>query len=277
MRKLGVFAKTFERERVEEALVAAQSFGFTAIQFNMSCLGLSPMPDHIPPALLQETRAAMDKLGLEMVGLSATFNMCHPDEEVRRDGLQQMGVLARSSATLGNQLLTLCTGTRDAEDKWKYHPDNSSPNAWLDMCRTMEKAIVLAEQYHLYLGIEPELANVVSNTAKAQQLLTEMATDRIRIILDPANLFERESDQEIRYRIAEAVDVLGPFISMTHAKDRSADGQFVAPGKGVVPFGYFLAQLQQANLSVPLVAHGFSEIEVPSVAHFLKNVEQIDF
>jgi len=274
---LGIFAKTFERDAVGEALAAAQSFGFKAIQFNMSCVGLSPMPDEIPPALLQQTRMSMDSLGLEMAGLSATFNMCHPDKKMRLDGLQRMEVLAQSCLTLNNSLLTLCTGTRDPNDKWKYHPDNSSPQAWLDMCRTMEKAIVLAEQYQLFLGIEPELANVVSNTAKAQQLLSEMATDRIRIILDPANLFEQESAQEVRYRIAEAVDVLGPFISMAHAKDRSSDGQFVAPGKGVIPFDYFLAQLNEADLHVPLVAHGFSETEAPLVAHFLKNVEQINY
>lgn len=218
----------------------------------------------------------MDNLGLQMVGLSATFNMCHPDEKVRLDGLHRMKVLAESCEALTNNLLTLCTGTRDPNDKWKHHPDNASPKAWLDMCRTMEKAVELAEQHQLYLGIEPELANVVSNTTKAQQLLAEMATDRIRIILDPANLFEQASTQEIRYRIAEAVDVLGPFISLTHAKDRSPEGKFVAPGKGVVPFSYFLAQLKEADVHVPIVAHGFDESEVPFVAHFLKNVEQIN-
>ncbi len=272
MKRLGIFAKTFQRDRVEEALAAAQSYGFSAIQFNMSCLGLSPMPDEIPPTLLRQTRMAMDSLGLEMVGLSATFNMCHPDEQVRWLGLQRMEVLASSCAILGNSLLTLCTGTRNPKDKWKYHPDNASSNAWLDMCRTMGKAIEIAEQYDLYLGIEPELANIVADTAKARQLLQEMESERLTIILDPANLFEQEEPKEISYRLAEAVDKLGPHIRMAHAKDRSADGRFVAPGEGVIPFAFFLEQLKQAGLYVPLVAHGFTEAEVPAVAQFLKNV-----
>lgn len=272
MRTLGIFAKTFARNTVAERLVAAQSFGFTSIQFNMSCLGLSPMPDHIPLALLQETRTALDRLGMQMVGLSATFNMCHPNEQVRLDGLKRMEVLAKACAPLGNKLLTLCTGTRDPYDKWQYHPDNATASAWLDTCRTMEKAIEIADQYDLYLGIEPELANVVSNVAKAQQLLQEIGGERLRIILDPANLFEQESPPEVKYRISEAVEKLGSHIGMAHAKDRAPDGQFVAPGKGVVPFAHLLKELKRAGIDVPLVAHGFTEAEVPDVAHFLKNV-----
>ncbi len=272
MRTLGIFAKTFERDAVAEALEAAQSYGFTAIQFNMSCLGLSSMPDHIPFALLEEVKTAMDRLGMQMVGLSATYNMCHPDEQVRLGGLMRMEVLARACAPLGNNLLTLCTGTRDPNDKWKYHPDNGDTNAWLDMCASMEKAIDIADKYNLHLGIEPELANVVSNPAKAEQLLREMGSDRLKIILDPANLFEQESQQEVKNRISEAIDKLGPNIGMAHAKDRAADGQFVAPGKGIVPFAHFLTALDQAGVEVPLVAHGFTETEVADVAQFLKNV-----
>lgn len=272
MRTLGIFAKTFEREEVRETLEAVHAHGFTSIQFNMSCLGLSSMPDHIDPTILLETRVIMDHLDLSMAGLSATFNMCHPNEEVRLDGLRRMEVLAKGSALLGNKLLTLCTGTRDPMDKWKHHPDNATTSAWLDMCRTMEMAIDIADKYDLYLGIEPELANVVANAAKAQQLLLEMGSDRLRIILDPANLFERASKEEVKNRISDAVNRLGSYIGMAHVKDRAADGQFVAPGKGVVPFAYFLKELDQAGLDVPLVAHGFTEAEVPDVAHFLKNV-----
>lgn len=272
MRTLGIFAKTFARDSVAEALEAVQSYGFRAIQFNMNCLGLSSMPDYISPTLLQEARTAMDDFSLQMVGLSATFNMCHPNEQVRVEGLRRMEVLAKACAPLGNKLLTLCTGTRDPNDKWTYHPDNLTTSAWLDMCRTLEQAIDVAYKYDLYLGIEPELANVVSDIAKADQLLQEMGSDRLRIILDPANLFEQDSPREVKNRISEAVDKLGPYISMAHAKDRAPDGQFVAPGKGVVPFAHFLAELDRAGIDVPLVAHGFSEAEVPEVAHFLKNV-----
>ncbi|MBX2877579.1 MAG: sugar phosphate isomerase/epimerase [Saprospiraceae bacterium] len=272
MRALGIFAKTFERANVSDAFAAIQSHGFTCIQFNMSCLGLASMPEQVSYAVLQETKTAMDRYDLRMAGLSATFNMCHPEEEARMAGLRRMGLLASSSAVLGNTLLTLCTGTRDPQNKWKYHPENSSRQAWLDMSRTMEQAIGIAETFDLQLGIEPELANVVSSPVKAKQLLTEMQSDRLKIILDPANLFEKASVPQIQYRMAAAVDLLGPHISMVHAKDRTADGQFIAPGKGVIPFDYFLEKLEQAGIGAPLVAHGFSEADVSAVAHFLKNV-----
>lgn len=271
MRTLGIFAKTFQRETVEAVLRAAKEAGFRAIQFNMSCAGLSPMPDRIDAAPLQQIKAALDQLELQLVGLSATFNMCHPDPAVREQGLARLVVLAKASPMLHNPLLSLCTGTRHPIDKWAYHPDNSSRTAWLDMCKSMEKAIEIAEQYDVNVGIEPELANVVSTPTKAKQLWQEMQSDRLRIILDPANLFEKETPQAIKYRIAEAIDLLAPIISMAHAKDRAASGEFVAPGHGIVPFRYFLNQLDQAGVECPLVAHGFGEDEAKAVALFLTN------
>ncbi len=272
MRTLGVFAKTFRRDQLGQVLEVVKQNGFTAIQFNMACVGLPPMPDHIEDSLLYEIQEAINSSGLQLVGLSATFNMCHPDPVQREEGLARLKVLAAASSVLHNSLLTLCTGTRNPDDKWGFHPDNASRAAWMDMCKSMEKAIEIAEQYGVYLGIEPELANVVASPAKAKQLCQEMQSDRLRIVLDPANLFEVEPPKEIKYRIAEAIDLLAPMISMAHAKDRSARGEFVAPGKGIVPFRYFLDQLDQAGIDGPLVAHGFLEEEAASVAQFLKNV-----
>lgn len=272
MRTLGIFAKTFRRNELGQVFEAIKQNGFTAIQFNMACIGLLPMPDHIEKSLLYEVRETINSSSLQLVGLSATFNMCHPNPVRRKEGLARLEVLAEASSVLHNSLLTLCTGTRNPNDKWAFHPDNASRSAWLDMCKSMEKAIEIAEQYDIYLGIEPELANVVANPAKAKQLWQEMQSDRLRIVLDPANLFEIATPAEIKYRIAEAIDLLAPMISMAHAKDRSANGEFVAPGKGIVPFRYFLYQLDQAGVDCPLVAHGFSEEEAASVALFLKNV-----
>lgn len=272
MRTLGIFAKTFPREDLEQLLVTIQENGFTTMQFNLSCIGLPPMPDKIPEGILERAAKAIDDSQVKMVGLSATFNMCHPNSRIRERGLSRLEILAKACVRFDNRLLTLCTGTRDAQDKWAFHPDNASPAAWLDLCKCMEKAIVTAERYGVYLGIEPELANVVASPIKAKQLLEEMQTDRLRIILDPANLFEIAPAEEVKYRLAEAVDLLAPYISMIHAKDRSATGDFVAPGNGVVPFRFFLDQLDQAQVTAPLVAHGFGEEEAARVADFLKSI-----
>ena len=106
----------------------------------------------------------------------------------------------------------------------------------------MAKAASLAEECGVDLGIEPELANVVSSAELARQLIDSLGSPRIKIVLDPANLFETASAIEARTIVAQAVDMLADRIVMAHAKDRRADGSFAAAGSGVIDFRHFVRQ-----------------------------------
>ncbi|MCB0632299.1 MAG: sugar phosphate isomerase/epimerase family protein [Saprospiraceae bacterium] len=271
MISLGIFAKTFERNSVLGVLRAVKDHGFSVAHFNFACLGMDAMPDVIPDAAVQEIRAAVQESGIQLVGISATYNMAHPNEQIRRDGLEKLETIAAVCPHIEAPLITLCTGTRNTADKWAFHPDNNSQSAWLDMAHSMEQAIVIAEQYNVFLGIEPELANIISDPVKADQLIKEMGSDRLKIIFDPANLFEAAGLPEVKRLIASGIDLLSPHIAMAHAKDRTAESEFTAPGRGMIPFDYLLEQMAIAGVDAPLIAHGFAENEAGAVADYLKS------
>ncbi len=136
--------------------------------------------------------------------------MIHPDKAIREAGMRRLAVLAAACAPMGTRLITLCTGTRDPDDQWRWHPDNASPDAWADLVTEMDAAVALADRFDIDLGIEPELANVVSDAPAARRLLDEMASPRLRIVLDPANLFERAEPAERRRLVEAAADTPGP-------------------------------------------------------------------
>jgi sugar phosphate isomerase/epimerase len=180
--------------------------------------------------------------------------------------------LIRAAPKMGTRLVTLCTGTRHATDQWSYHPDNGSAEAWRDLMVEMARAIPLAEACGVDLGIEPELANVVSSAPLGRRLIEELGSSRVKIVLDPANLFETAPLAETRSIIAAAVDLLADRIVMAHAKDRRADGGFAAAGAGVIDFPHFIARLRTAGFDGPLVTHGLSETEAPGVAVYLRRL-----
>lgn len=270
--QLGIFAKTFPRRTFAETLDAVASFGLRCIQFNFSSVGLPTLPEMVDGNLVAQIRRDCEARGIEIAGVSGTFNMIDPDERSRRERLKRLPVLAQATRSLGCNLITLCTGTRDPEDMWRAHPENSSAQAWGDLLRSMEEAMAVAERQDILLGVEPETGNVVSSARKARQLLDELHSSRIKIVIDPANLFHAGKVERMRETIQEMFQLVGTEIAMAHAKELGADGTTgsTAPGRGILDWNYYFNTLAAMNFRGPMVLHGLAEPDVAESVRFLR-------
>jgi sugar phosphate isomerase/epimerase len=268
--QLGIFAKTFNGKTPDVVLRQVKAAGFSVAQYNMACSGLSSLPDTVEDDVIAKIRDAVAANGVRLNALSATYNMIHPDVRAREIGHRRLAVIAKAASDLGVPMITLCTGSRDAKDQWTHHPDNASKKAWRDLMDSMVVAIGVAERFDVDLGIEPELANVVSSASAAKRLIDDCKSPRLKIILDAANLFEMDTLIDQRRIVSEAIDLLGPYIAMAHAKDRNARGEFVAAGTGVLDYAHFIRTLNNIGFDGPLVTHGLSADEAPFVAEFLR-------
>lgn len=270
--QLGIFAKTFPGDDPATVLAASKAAGYDGVQYNMACSGLASMPEAIPSDVAEAVATVSRDTGQRIFALSGTYNMAHPDPSHRRDGLARLGVIAAACKAIGSGLVTLCTGTRDPDDQWKHHPENRSPEAWADMLASFEGAVEIAETHDIFLGVEPELANVIDSAASARRLIDTLGSDRVRIVLDPANLFEVAAPEERQRLVEQAIGLLGDRIVMAHAKDRNPDGSFATAGKGVIDFAHFLARLDAAGFNGPLVTHGLAAEEAAGVAAYLRRL-----
>jgi sugar phosphate isomerase/epimerase len=111
---------------------------------------------------------------------------------------------------------------------------------------------------------------VVNSAEKARRLIDQIGSPRLKVVLDPANLFERETLDAQRRIVAAAVDRLADRIIMGHAKDRTSEGQFTTAGKGVLDYGHYLACLKAVGFDGPIVTHGLAADEAPGVSAFLR-------
>jgi sugar phosphate isomerase/epimerase len=135
----------------------------------------------------------------------------------------------------------------------------------------MEQALTIAEEHDLWLAVEPETANVVDSPVQARRLLDELGSPRLKIIIDPANLFHVEDLPHQSAILKAAFDLLGPDIVLAHAKDfrvESGTVRHVAAGTGVLDYPYYLTLLR--HLPVPLIVHGLAEAEVEGTLAFLR-------
>jgi sugar phosphate isomerase/epimerase len=272
MIKLGIFAKTFVGSTPLEVLGAAAECGYASVQYNMACSGIGALPEIVTAEIAEAVRAASAVTGVEIAAISATYNMIHPDLSKREAGRRSFVAIAERAASMGSSLLTVCSGSCNAQDQWSHHPDNQSPDAWRAMLGEFETLIEIAETQDIFIGVEPELANVVDGAAKARALIDTLGSPRIRIVLDPANLFEIGTPETSRHIIAGAVDLLADRINMAHAKDRNADGSFATAGKGVIDFDHFVGCLNRNGFDGSLVTHGLAAQEADGVAAFFEQV-----
>ncbi|KJG18901.1 sugar phosphate isomerase/epimerase family protein [Photobacterium angustum] len=268
--KIGVFAKTYSGISPTEVLTKVHKAGYESVAYNMVCSNLSSLPLDVTEDVIEDLMTSSLATTVEIDSLSATYNMIHLSKQVRENGLASLLSLAKVANLIGCNLITLCTGTRCQTNQWHGHPDNNSQQAWDELVSEMRKAIQIAEQYNIYLGIEPELSNVINSATKAKQLIEQLDSDRVRIIFDPANLFEQATLAEQHHIIEESFNLLEPYIIQAHAKDRNADGSFGVTGKGILDYDFYIRMLINSGFQGDLIAHGFSEQDGQFVQDFLR-------
>ena len=267
--QVGVFAKTFAGTDPHEVLSACRQAGFDCVQYNTACSGLGPLPENIPETSAVQLAAAARATGIGIAALSATYNMTDPDPDRRLAGRAAFAALADFAMAIDCPMLTVCSGSLDAEDKWRHHPQNDAPESWTEMCREFEILCAIAEARNILIGVEPEPTNIVSSSARAADLLASFAGSPVRIILDPANLIEGIPPHRHQFAIDEAFDRLGPMIALAHAKDRFADGTVAPAGRGVVDWLHVLRGLATCGFNGPIIAHGMTADEAGGVAVYL--------
>lgn len=270
--QLGIFTKIFVRPQLGEVLSAISAHGLSQTQFNLSCAGFASLPDAIDCATQDAIREEFTRYEIRMAAVSGTYNMIHPDPKKRSEGLNRLHTLIEACCGLRTSVITLCSGTRDLENMWRGHPDNSTVAAWKDLTSAMGEILPLAEAHGVILAFETEPANVIDTPAKGRRLLDELRSPNLKVVMDAANLFHPGDVDRIPDVLHEAFDQLGGDVVLAHVKDLSANGEVVATGKGVLDYDLYLHLLQQSGYAGPLILHSLEEEEVAGSITFLNAV-----
>jgi sugar phosphate isomerase/epimerase len=267
-----VFARTYPGADAAQVLAAVAADGYAAVQFNLQCAGIASLPDHLPDGLAEQVAHRARAAGLRIAALSGTYNMAHPDPAARAQGRAGFANVVEAARRMGAPVVTLCTGSRDAANLWRAHPDNASPAAWRDLRTELDAALELAERAGVCLGIEPEPANVVRDAVVARRLLDEVGSARLGIVLDAANLLSPERLPRQHAVMAEAFALLGGSLLLAHAKDMDAEGRVVGAGQGAVDLETFVGHLRAVGYDGALVGHGFGPEDARSSAVVLRRL-----
>jgi sugar phosphate isomerase/epimerase len=307
--ELGAFAKTFMRPTLEDTLDEIKALELTQVQFNMSCLGLATLPDRLEESSCIWIARALAERGLTMAAVSGTFNLCDPNPSRLEHNLRRLDILAAACRWLDTRVITICTGTRNAQDMWSWHPDNGKRSSWNDLVANVREAVKIADRHEVTLAFEPELSNVVDSVIKARRLLDEIDSRWLKVVLDPANLISTSEVHHYRGVLAEAFDWLGTDIILVQAKplliEKNSDflyswSGFVSPRTGnflnviyeemiksrqepaapgdddtsdrflILYYFQLLSGLRQLGYDGPVILHGVPEEALPGKLNWLR-------
>lgn len=251
------------RQALETLFQKCEKYGYEAMQFNfLSAVG-EEMPAEYPPEILETIGRLAAKSDVQLISVNGTFNMVHPIEEERLEGIRRFGLLAPAADALKIPIITLCTGSRSLAGMWSVSPENATEESYQLLLKTTEAILPDAEKYNLTLGVEIEASNVIFTAERAQRYLKDIASPHLGIILDCANLFYAGTGkvENVRPFMQDAFDRLGDKICLAHGKDlRPGDRPlFANPTEGMVDYPFFRTLLDKIGYKGPMVLHGFHE------------------
>lgn len=262
--RLGIFARTFHRETPTQVAAAVQKAGYALAHWNFAAIGRPTLAGDVDEDAFEAVRAAFDAADLTIPSVSATYNVIHPDADLRAEQTRQAVRLIGLTPLLGADTVTLCSGTRDPQNMWRAHPNNTTPDAWADLRATLEELMTAAHDAGVTLGVEPEPGNVVKDAAVAARLLAEIGGNApVGIIFDPANLLSPATIPHQEQILTDAIDLLGSRIIGAQAKD-VVDGGYSAAGTGSMDY-QLVFRLLDSIAPVPLIVQDAAEDDAARV------------
>ena len=237
--KLGVVSRSFPKMTSNEAADFMAQNGFVCTEL---CLAhpdanywsyngrrdLTSMTDERSRALVETFRSR----GIEVSALGVFTNLIDPDAAGRAANLAYFERLMQIAAFNGIPCVSTECGFipgRRGINTETYDRDFGQ------LCESLRWLVEKAEHYGLDIALEPCIIDIVPSAKRAADLLAQIGSDRLRILLDPANLIPNNTEEEMFRHLA-------PKIAYLHGKDRKVnDVRGRALGEGDIDWPRFLA------------------------------------
>lgn len=264
----GAFARIFREDSADALADRFAELDLRTMQFNFSALGYPALPGRelIENLDLAGIAASFASRNIRLWGISSTYNMAHPDEAIREESTRHAAAYIAALGPMGAEAVTLCTGTRDPENMWRWHPDNGTEAAWSDFRRSIDALLPASAEAGVKLAIEPEPGNVLTGTAQAKRLISELGgdADRIGFILDPANLVGDAPEDRHEAILGEAFAELGEMTLCLHGKDPNG-WQSVLNGQPGLDWVALFELYRQLPHPVPFIVQDATPEQLPQV------------
>ncbi|CAG7597857.1 hypothetical protein PAESOLCIP111_00179 [Paenibacillus solanacearum] len=260
---VGVVSRSFRQLTNREAaeLIATNGFAWTELCFSQTDSNywvyngrsdLSELTDARSKEIVETYRSQ----GVSVPSLGVFTNLLEPDDEEWERNLayfeRHMQIAALNGIPYVATECGFVKGARGVQaDRYE--------TAYQRLVDSFRRLAAMAERYGVHVALEPCVLDVVPSAKRTADFIKEVGSDRVRVLLDPANLIANSSEEDMfRY--------LAPHIAYFHGKDRKVNDAYGrAVGDGDIDWPVFLKLYHTYTEGVPFIleyvtADNFCEI-----------------
>lgn len=185
--------------------------------------------------------------GIAIHSIGVYTNLIHPDPAERAANLAHFEAMMRVGAAMGCHTFISEAGHYEPEGPAPKVPYHFQESVWTQMVATGKELAALAERNGATVLLEPFFRGFLASAKRTRLFIEDVASPRIRALLDPANLLEINDLEEMFAQ-------LGPYIECLHAKDRKLHvDRGVPAGQGDLDYRKFVTLAAKHTPKAPLI------------------------
>ncbi len=169
----------------------------------------------------QTVKSVIADQGLEFLQLWGPYPpIISPDERTRRAGVAAVREIVKLAAKMGVPGAGVRPTSLNPRGDWWPHPNNHSQESEDRFVHSLGEILETANDYGINIILEIHITTVLNSPQRIKRIIEHVASDRIKLNLDPANFV---GDLTTAFNptpiINELFDVLGPITDTVHVKD----------------------------------------------------------
>ena len=244
--ELGVAHGPYRQYAYREAARLTAEAGFDGVQIHLSWPDLNMFKygsyvdlSGLTPEACASVQKAFTSRGLEIYCLGVYTTLTVADDELRRKHVDYFKELIRKAPALGTDVVVTESGPR-------------ADGGFERTLECMQELDAEAARHGVIIGIEPSYRQAICCSEKALRLIHKVGSDRIKVMLDPANILVYDS-------LENMFEVLRGHIMFGHAKDvvidEKGDPTFPAAGLGQVNYRRYIELLKEHGIDVLIMEY----------------------
>jgi sugar phosphate isomerase/epimerase len=184
------------------------------------------------------------KRNIEVVSIGVFTNLIEPDEEELAKNLEYFE--AHMAIASQNQIPYVATECGFIPDKRGVNA-NTYETAFHRLVTSLEWLTEKAEKYNVSVALEPCVLDVVPSAKRMRDLINQVGSNRLKVLLDPANLIANSSEEDMFHYLA-------PHIAYFHGKDRKVNDAYGrVVGDGDIDWPLFFSLYNSQTPGVPFI------------------------